>query len=63
MEADRKRSQAAPPGETQTMTVVAPEGHRAKKGLLAQVLVQHQQLLQERECQTIAAGVGWIKTG
>ena len=37
-EANRKKSQAAPAGERQTMTAAAPEGHRAKKGLLAQEL-------------------------
>ena len=37
------------------MTTVAPGGHRAKKGLLAQRLAPQQQLLQGEECPTIAA--------
>ena len=32
----KSASPAAPARETQTMTVTAPEGHRAKKRLLAQ---------------------------
>ena len=50
-----KKSQAASAGETQTMTATAPEGHRAKKGLLAQGLAPQQQLLQGEECPTTAA--------
>ena len=42
----QKTSQVAQAGETRTMTAAAPEGHRAKKGLLAQVLSPQQQLLQ-----------------
>ena len=36
------------------MTAVAPEGHRAKKGPLAQGLAPQQQLLQGEVCQTTA---------
>ena len=38
----QEESQATPAGETQTTTAAAPEGHRAKKGLLAQDLVPRQ---------------------
>ena len=34
------------------MTAAALEGHRAKKGLLAQELAPQQQLLQGKECPT-----------
>ena len=38
------------------MTAAAPEGHRAKEGLLAQELVPQQQRLQREECTATAAG-------
>ena len=37
------------------MTAVAPEGHRAKRGLLVQELMSRQQLLQGEECSAPAA--------
>ena len=37
------------------MTAVAPEGHRAEEGMLAQESVPQQQLLQGKECPTTAA--------
>ena len=40
------------------MTVVAPEGHRAKKELLTQGLVPQQLLLQGKECLIPAAERG-----
>ena len=40
------------------MTAVAPEGHRAKKGLLTQGLVPQQLLLQGKECPITAAERG-----
>ena len=43
-----------PPTAKQTMTATVLEGHRAKKGLLAQGLVRQQQLLQGKECPTTA---------
>ena len=53
----------APAGETQTMTAAAPEGHRAKKGLLAQELAPQQLVLQREECPTTQQqSVAWIKT-
>ena len=37
------------------MTAAAPEGYRAKKGLLAQGLAPQQQLLHGEECSTTTA--------
>ena len=51
----RPKSQAAPEGKTQRMTAAAPEGHGARKGLLAQGLVPQQLLLQGKECPTTEA--------
>ena len=53
-EVNRKRSQAAPSGETQKMTAAAPERHHAKKELQAQELVPQRQLLQGEECLATA---------
>ena len=54
-EANRKISKVAPGAETQTMTAATPEGHRAKKGVLAQAMAPQQQLLQGGKCLTTAA--------
>ena len=41
--------------ETQTMIAAAQEGHRAKKGLVAQELEPQQKLLKEGKCLATAA--------
>ena len=42
-------------GDTQTMTAAAPEGHRAKKGMLTQELEPQQKLLKGGKCPATAA--------
>ena len=45
-EANRNIREAAPAGETHTISAAAPERHRAKDGPLTQELVPQQALLQ-----------------